>query len=65
MIGFPFDLLPYRSMVSVGYGLVGLVKYDFENVRVGYSFNRKIGYHILDLIPFSLGKLGRDTIFRF
>ena len=40
VVGFSFDLLPYRSKVSVCYRLVGLVEYDFDNITVGYSLNR-------------------------
>ena len=65
MIRFSLDLLPYSSKISVCYRFVGLVKYNFDNVGVGYSFNRKIGYYILDLTSFSLGKLGSAIIFRF
>ena len=39
LVGFSLDLLPYRSKVSVGYGLVCLGEYYFDNVGVGYPLN--------------------------
>ena len=64
VVGLSLDLLPYGSKIPVSYGLVCLVEYDFDNIGVCYPFNR-IGDYILDLISFSLGKLGRACIFRF
>ena len=39
-IRFTFDLLPYRSKVPVCYGLTRLGEYDFDNITVGYPFDR-------------------------
>ena len=34
-----FDLLSFRSKVSIGYRFVGLVEYHFDNIIVGYALN--------------------------
>ena len=39
VVGLAFDLLSYRSKISVGYRFVGPVEYDFDNVCVCYSLN--------------------------